>query len=71
MTAIGSTTGLLYGTQAINAALTQNQDHGGMGSGQTSPSRSISSPITPSSAALTRHVHGLMPLDQTFQYRTS
>lgn len=39
--------------------------HGSTGS---SPSRPISSPITPSSANLTRQLHGLMPIDQTFAY---
>jgi hypothetical protein len=54
--------GILYSAQSSSSSLTRN-DHD-MGSGHdSSPSRPISSPITPSSAALTRHLHGFTPLD--------
>jgi hypothetical protein len=61
--------GILYSAQSSTSSLTRN-DHD-MGSGHdSSPSRPISSPITPSSAALTRHLHGFTPLDG-FPYSSS
>ncbi|KAI1305245.1 Transcription factor GATA-5 [Halotydeus destructor] len=43
--------------------------HGHGSSGHSSPSRPISSPVTPNAANLTRQMHGLMPhVDQAFSF---
>lgn len=65
---MGGSGAMLYSGPSSSSSLARN-DHE-IGSGHdTSPSRTISSPITPSSATLTRHLHGLMPVDG-FQYNS-
>lgn len=64
-----STGAMLYSAQSSSSGIARNQDHD-VGPG-SSPSRPISSPITPSSAVLTRHLHSLMPLDQPFSYNNN
>ncbi|XP_054158930.1 box A-binding factor-like [Oppia nitens] len=73
----GSTGAMLYSGQSSSSATVstlQRSDSdlsGTTAAHDSSPSsRPISSPITPSSAALTRHLHGFVPLDG-FQYSTN
>jgi hypothetical protein len=63
---LGTSGSMLYSAQSSTSSIGRNE-HDLTGGHDSSPSRPISSPITPSSAALTRHLHGLMPLDG-FQY---
>lgn len=58
----------MYGIPLTISNRAEGHDNGAHGSTGSSPSRPISSPITPSSANLTRQLHGLMPIDQTFAY---
>ncbi|CAG2110627.1 unnamed protein product [Medioppia subpectinata] len=65
-----STSGsMLYSAQSSTSSMSRNE-HDLTPGHDSSPSRPISSPITPSSATLTRHLHGLMPLDG-YQYSTN
>lgn len=67
---MGASGAMLYSAQSSSSGLTRSQEHDVNLGQDSSPSRPISSPITPSSAALTRHLHNLMPLDG-YQYNSS